>query len=81
MFRKSRRFLIITALVAAIALVFAAAAYAATISPHTQNGPRRRRGVLEHDVVGNVSVHRYFLLRRWHEHAPAAYEQYVTHVH
>lgn len=36
MFRKSRRFLIITALVAAVALVFAAAAYAASISPETQ---------------------------------------------
>lgn len=34
--RKSRRFLLITALVAVVALVFAAAAFAASISPYQQ---------------------------------------------
>lgn len=36
MFRKSRRFVLITTLVAVAALVFAAAASAATVSPETQ---------------------------------------------
>ena len=34
--RESRRFLLVTALVAAVALVFAAAAFAASISPEQQ---------------------------------------------